>query len=391
MNDWRQNRRLTYWANFWLTVHTAFAAYISSTYLARFVGEGRVGLVYSVSSIFTLVIFVLVVPIFRQFGNLRPAWLLATTGSLATFLLAFSPNATAAVVFFLIYYSISLVLRLNLDLYLESFSSDNQTGGIRGVFLTFANIAWLLSPALAGLVLGDERYFLVYLLAAIALWPLIYLFAFRLKEQPLKTNFPLTSLRDTVLKIIRPASEKMLALRRILLVDFLLNFFYVVMVVYMPIYLHNHLGLPWSDIGFVFTIMLLPFLLLEYPLGWLADKLVGEKEIMLVGFIVIIAATAVIAFISTPVLWVWALILFLTRVGAASIEIMKEAYLFKQIDERSDTIVSLTRATIPLSYIIAPAAVSLILLALPYQYIFLVLALVMVLGLFPAWRLKDTK
>ena len=391
MNDWRQNRRRTYWANFWLTVHTAFAAYISSTYLARFVGEGKVGLVYSVSSIFTLILFVLVVPIFRQFGNLRPAWLLAVTGSLATIFLAFSPNATAAVVFFLIFYSISLVLRLNLDLYLESFSTDSQTGGIRGVFLTFANIAWLLSPALAGLVLDGERYFLVYLVAAIALWPLIYLFAFRLNEQPFKTNFPLASLRDTMLKIIRPASEKMLALRRILLVDFLLNFFYVVMVVYLPIYLHNHLGLPWSDIGFVFTIMLLPFLLLEYPLGWLADKFVGEKEILLVGFLVIIATTIAVAFINTPVLWVWALVLFLTRVGAASIEIMKEAYLFKQIDERSDTIVSLTRATIPLSYIIAPAVVSLILLVLPYQYIFLALAGVMVLGLIPAWRLKDTK
>lgn len=391
MNDWRQNRRLTYWANFWLTVHTAFAAYISSTYLARFVGEGKVGLVYSVSSIFTLVLFVLVVPIFRQFGNLRPAWLLAATGSLATILLAFAPNAIAVVIFFLIFYSISLVLRLNLDLYLESFSNDSQTGGIRGVFLTFANIAWLLSPALAGLILDGERYFLVYLVAAIALWPLIYLFAFRLKEQPFKTSFPLASLRDTVLKIIRPGSEKMLALRRILMVDFLLNFFYVVMVVYMPIYLHNHLGLPWSDIGFVFTIMLLPFLLLEYPLGWLADKFVGEKEILFVGFLIIIATTVAVAFISTPVLWVWALVLFLTRVGAASIEIMKEAYLFKQIDERNDTIVSLTRATIPLSYIIAPAAVSLILLVLPYQYIFLVLAGVMVLGLFPAFRLKDTK
>ncbi len=391
MNDWRQNRRLTYWANFWLTVHTAFAAYISSTYLARFVGEGKVGLVYSVSSIFTLVLFVLVVPIFRQFGNLRPAWLLAATGSLATILLAFAPNAIAVVIFFLIFYSISLVLRLNLDLYLESFSNDSQTGGIRGVFLTFANIAWLLSPALAGLILDGERYFLVYLVAAIALWPLIYLFAFRLKEQPFKTSFPLASLRDTVLKIIRPGSEKMLALRRILMVDFLLNFFYVVMVVYMPIYLHNHLGLPWSDIGFVFTIMLLPFLLLEYPLGWLADKFVGEKEILFVGFLIIIATTVAVAFISTPVLWVWALVLFLTRVGAASIEIMKEAYLFKQIDERNDTIVSLTRATIPLSYIIAPAAVSLILLVLPYQYIFLALAGVMVLGLFPAFRLKDTK
>lgn len=387
----KRNRLLTYWSNFWLTVHVAFAAYISSTYLATFVGEGRVGLVYSLGSFLTIIAFFLVLPIFRRFGNLRPARMIAFTGFLATVLLAFASSATEATAFFIIYYLVSLVLRLNLDIYLENFSENRETGGIRGVFLTFANVAWLISPALAGVVLGDDRYYLIYLISAAAILPMIYLLAFRLKEQEVKTGVKLATLAETIRKMFNPPSNRYRELRRILTVDFILNFFYAVMVIYTPIYLHNHIGLPWTDIGLIFTIMLLPFLLLEYPLGKLADKYWGEKELLVAGLIVTALATAIISFITVPTIWVWALVLFATRVGAAGIEIMKETYLFKQIDERGDIIVGLTRSTIPLSYIIAPAAASLFLLYFPYQYLFLALAGVVLLGLIPALRIKDTK
>lgn len=387
----QRNRLLTYWSNFWLTVHVAFAAYISSTYLATFVGEERVGLIYSFGSVLTIIAFFLILPIFRRFGNLRPARILAFTGFLATALLAFASSATEAAIFFIIYYLVSLVLRLNLDIYLESFSENKETGGIRGVFLTFANIAWLISPALAGLVLGADRYYLIYLISAVAILPLIYFLAFRLKEREVKDGIKLATFAETIRKMFNPPSDRYRYLRRILTVDLILNFFYAVMVIYTPIYLHNHIGLPWTDIGVIFTVMLLPFLLLEYPLGRLADKYWGEKELLVAGLVVAGGATAAIAFITVPTVWVWALVLFITRIGAASIEIMKETYLFKKIDERGDTIVSLTRSTIPLSYIIAPAAASLFLLYFPYQYLFLALALVVFLGLIPALRIKDTR
>ena len=130
----KRNRLLTYWANFWLTVHVAFAAYISSTYLATFVGEERVGLIYSFGSALTIIAFFLVLPIFRRFGNLRPARILAFTGFLSTILLAFASSAAEAAIFFIIYYLVSLVLRLNLDIYLESFS-ENKERNIPGFFL----------------------------------------------------------------------------------------------------------------------------------------------------------------------------------------------------------------------------------------------------------------
>ena len=64
------------------------------------------------------------------------------------------------------------------------------------------------------------------------------------------------------------------------------------MVIYTPIYLHEHIGLPWSDIGIIFTIMLLPFVLFEFPAGKLADGKWGEKEPPIIGIILIAVSTA---------------------------------------------------------------------------------------------------
>ena len=48
------------------------------------------------------------------------------------------------------------------------------------------------------------------------------------------------------------------------------------MIIYTPIYLHEHLLLGWDQIGFIFTIMLLPFIILEFPLGNI--KYIGKSN-----------------------------------------------------------------------------------------------------------------
>ena len=83
--------------------------------------------------------------------------------------------------------------------------------------------------------------------------------------------------------------------------------------------------------------------------------------------------------------------LFLTRIGAATLEIMKESYLFKNIDAGDVNVLLLSRSMPPLSYIIAPLLASLIMIFAPLQTIFTVLGIVMLLGLPIAFRLKDTR
>ena len=54
--------------------------------------------------------------------------------------------------------------------------------------------------------------------------------------------------------------------------------------------------------------MLLPFLFFQLPLGHLADKKYGEKEILIIGFVVMGATTMLIPYIGTASLIFWAAI-----------------------------------------------------------------------------------
>jgi len=105
------------------------------------------------------------------------------------------------------------------------------------------------------------------------------------------------------------------------------------MVIYTPIYLNQHLGIDWTQIGMIFTIMLLPFIFLQFPLGRLADTRLGEKEIMAIGFGILVVSTAALSFITTTSFWVWALALFATRVGASAVAVMNETYFFKKTND----------------------------------------------------------
>ena len=103
-------------------------------------------------------------------------------------------------------------------------------------------------------------------------------------------------------------------------------------------------------------------------------------------------AYILIPFIKVPNFWIWAGILFATRVGAATIEIMSESYFFKSVDKEDANIISFFRNTAPLSFIIAPLLATLIfLLTKNFSYIFFILGAILLCGLFVTLQLRDVK
>ena len=163
------------------------------------------------------------------------------------------------------------------------------------------------------------------------------------------------------------------------------------MVIYTPIYLHGNLGFGWDEIGIIFSIMLLPFVLVTFPLGKLSDK-IGEKKILALGFLIATGTVFTIPFIQEHSILIWALVLFATRVGAATIEIMSESHFFKIVKEEDVDEISFFRNTGPVSFIIAPLVAIPVLLYTPsFEFIFFALSAILLLGLFITLRLKDVK
>ncbi len=159
----------------------------------------------------------------------------------------------------------------------------------------------------------------------------------------------------------------------------------------MPIYLQHHIGFSWAEIGIMFTIMLLPFVLFEIPVGELADYKYGEKEFLAIGFVILALSTVFMSFITVKVFWIWASILFISRVGASLVEVSSESYFFKHVNAKSTDVISFFRVDRPIAFIVAPVVATVSLELLPFQYIFIVFGVILLVGTKYALELEDTK
>lgn len=374
-----------YLLSFFLTLHVAVPVYITSSFLGTLVPTEKVGLIYAFASFGSIIGLYCIPRILKILGDFRATLIFLTLEVGVFFGLAFLKDPVLLIALFVAHFVLVPLISFDLDLVVESFTRNNATGSVRGIYFTFANVAWVLSPILAAGILTGNDYWKVFLAAAFLLIPALVIFARKLEhfKDPRYHTAPL-------IKTIRTVWRQR-DIRHIFLASFVLQFFFTWMVIYTPVYLHQNLGFAWSDIGTILSIMLVPFLLIEGPLGRLADKLLGEKEMLCLGFVIMAVATALISFVTDSSFLTWAALLFMTRTGAALIEIMCETYFFKKIGSEDADIISLQRSVRPFAGVVAPLLATALLLFVPLQYLFVILGGIVLAGLYPALKLCDTK
>jgi len=162
------------------------------------------------------------------------------------------------------------------------------------------------------------------------------------------------------------------------------------MLVYTPIYLHNYIGFGWGQIGVIFTIMLSPFVILSLPIGILIDKYhIKEKTFLYVGFVIMSLSTILISGITVKSIALWSLVLFTTRFGSAIIGTTSEIYFFTHIKEEEAYILGIFRDMRPVSFIVAPLVATAVFFFLPFNYIFIVLGIIIWAGFYYIAKLKN--
>ena len=374
-----------YIVSFFFTLHAAIPVYINSSFLSTLVSERYIGLIFGGASLITILALIFMPRLLKLVGDYFATLLFIVLEIIALIGIAASPNPLIIISLFIINSVLITLISFDIDLIVEGFSKNASTGSIRGLYLTSANIAWVIAPALAALLLQGNQYWLVYLASAALFIPGLLIFSGKLEQfnDPLyrKIHF-----KKTLLSVWQNKD-----LRSIFCVSFLLQFFFTLMVIYTPIYLHEYIGFEWRELGVIFSIMLVPFLLLEAPLGRLADKVLGEKELLIAGFSVMALATGAMYFFNEHSFVLWAVILFMTRVGAAMVEVMTETYFFKKISAGDAAIVGLNRTVRPFAGIMGPLVATGLLVFMSLPSLFLVLAVFMLLGIPIAASLKDTR
>ena len=323
--------------------------------------------------------------ILTRFGNRATAIFFSFVFFASLIILSFSSSAAMAIIAFIFYFSSFNLLFFSLDIFIEDFSRNPETGGIRGTYLTMINSAWIVAQIISGSVIAKSSFGGIYLLSALftILVSVIFIMFLRDFKDPKYKKVP-------ILKTAR-LFMKNKHISKIYFINFILKFFYAWMIIYTPIYLHQYIGFSWSQIGIIFSIMLLPFIILDFPLGRLSDK-IGEKKMLIIGFSIISLFTMTIPIFHQPLLPLWAGILFLTRIGAATIEVMSETYFFKSVDEEHADTISFFRNTAPLSFVIAPLfAIPVFLFVPSFEHLFFILGAIMLCGLLISLRLRDVK
>ena len=376
---------IVYVVFFFFSLHIALPTYVNSTFLKTFVSEQYIGLLFTLASLLSILSLVIVPKLLRLVGDYFTTALFLILEIAAFIGIAALKNPVLVVGLFLISQALITLISFDLDLIVERYSHHNETGSIRGLYLTSANVAWVIAPALAGFLLAGTEYWRVYIVAAAVLIPTLLLFTKGVER-----------FKDPLYRTIHFRKAGALVwqnrnLRNIFLCSALLSFFFTLMVIYTPIYLHEHLGFAWSRLGVMFSIMLLPFLFLEAPLGRIADKVLGEKELLVAGFIIMAIATAGLTLVGPASFIVIALLLFGTRVGAAMVEVMVETYFFKKVESEDAQIISLQRIIRPLTGILGPVLATLLLAVIPLSGLFFFLGAVMLFGVLFALGIKDTK
>ncbi|MFA6601348.1 MAG: MFS transporter [Candidatus Paceibacterota bacterium] len=371
---------------FIFTMHMVIPMYSNSSFLSLFADEQTLGLIYMISAAVSIFGFLIAPAFIRKIGNYTTALILVCLQIGLFYGLMASEDPVTLAILFILQAAVSSLIGLCLDIFLEVYTDSTNVGAVRGLYNATLNASWVVAPLIGSMLIsGTNNYRNTYVAALAMLFPLLYLI-YRNFPRFADPNYTHLSFWRLVKHISSNRNWVKLWLANIIL-----QTFYSWMVVYSPIYLNKVIGFNWEQIGIIIVIMLLPFPLIQYPLGRLADRKYGEKEIMSIGFAILGASTICLSFFTIQSVLVWAILLFVTRIGAAAAEVMLETYFFKTVSSRDSAVLGSFRITRPLSYFLAPAIMMVGLTLISFQYMFVVIGVIVLVALIPAMTIRDTR
>ena len=89
--------------------------------------------------------------------------------------LAFASSVWLIVPIFVIHHAVNPFIFFCLDLFLIDYSKNEETGSVRGIFLTVANLAAIIATFTLSFILVKNEFWKAYAISAICLLPLFFL------------------------------------------------------------------------------------------------------------------------------------------------------------------------------------------------------------------------
>lgn len=384
-----KNRLLlvTYLMTFIFALHYAIPLYATSSYLHTFFNSSIVSGIYVAGSILALLASVKVARSIKKYHTDRFTIGVVLLEIIVIILFGMTKNMYLIPVLFIVHFALQSLLFVSLNVFMESFSAHAKVGSIRGLFLAIFHIGILVSPVIGGYILSVSSFTTLYTVAALVLIPYIFLvrhYLSHIQDPPYHT----INLVSALHKALRNKD-----IRGAVIAKFLVECFYAVMVIFSPLYLAT-IGVPLTTyLSFIIPIALIPLVLLPYELGYLADTKYGEKEMLIIGLLILTVTTFVCVLLTTSNPFIWAFVFFVSRIGASFVDTMAYTYYFKKIGPEDPSFTALFINMTSLATVITGAVAMMLspfLVERP-QLIFIVLGCAIAWGVTVVIPMKDTR
>lgn len=368
--------------------HTLLVAYINSSYMEQFVSTEAVGALYTIGAAISVLTFLFFSHALKAIGNVKLTLILALIDILALVALGATDMYATAVIAFVVFNIVNPLLFLNIDIFSETIidTKESSTGSKRGLTLGLMSIASVIAPLVMGVIVdgGNDLSYVYFASAGIFVLFIAFLaFFFSDFKDP---HYDIFKIRTSLQSMWEERD-----IRNVMFSHFLLQVFFAWTVIYFPLYLFSEIGFHWDEISYILAAGLFAYVIFEWPIGIIADRWLGEKEIMALGFVVLAVSISWVSFLPHSTILPWMILLFMTRVGASMVEATTEIYFFKHTNGDDADTISFFRLLRPLALVLGALLGSASLLYLPFNLIFVVLGLCMVPGIFFTINLRDTK
>lgn len=326
---------VTYAMTFLYALHYAIPLYATSSYLHKYFSASIVSAIYVLGSMFALIISLSVSKSIKKFHTYQFAFFITILEIVIVLLFGNTENRYLLPIYFIIHFVLQILLYISLNVFIESFSKHTNTGSIRGLFLAILSLGILISPLFGGMLLAHFSFSVLYTITALVLIPYLF-FLHKYLSHIKEPAYHSVNVFEAAGKVFRNKN-----LRAAIIAELTVQSFYAVMIIYSPLYL-SAIGVPLTlYLTIILPIALLPLVILPYELGLLADRKFGEKEMLIIGLLILTVTTFCCVIITTPDIRVWAILLLVSRVGASFVETMAFSYYFKKVDPHDPSLTAL--------------------------------------------------
>ncbi len=368
------------------SLHFAIPLYVNSIMLGTMFSKAGVSIIIMLAAISALLVTTHLGQTIKKYHNYKTTLMLLFVSIVSTAMIGLVNIPLLVALFYILHFSCVAALFIMVNLYIEEFTDVDEEGATRGMFLTLLNTGILVAPLVAGGIVNTSGFMGVYIISALCLIPVIFLmrrfYAHVREPKYLNVNYKLAIREALMNKNIYGALVALLALES----------FYVLMSVYSGIYIVETIGIPLPVyLGVIMPFALIPFVILPYGLGKLADIRTGEKEMMIAGLTMIGLSTIFISFVTSQNPLTWAVVLFIARFGSAMLEAMIFSYFFKRVDRSDIGLVALFGSIRTLAFIFVPLIGSLVFIFIDgLQTVFIFGGIAVLFAIIPVLKIRDT-